>query len=235
MRDPWAASDGPRKGRNFLEDCEAISALRMILDCGEPAARTLLDRALTPCTVGGRQVIAHQGDPSSHCWFVLEGNVRVQALGLDGQRQQLAQHGPGELFGAYPVPTIHRAEIVAAEDVVLLRGETLVIARLAAEVPEIGAGLATLFARQLDRAMDLMAARNTYSAAGRVYHRLIELADRDNRIVPPPQVTALALSANTTRETASRALAVLTRRGIISRSDEALVILAPRMLLDLVC
>lgn len=44
----------------------------------------------------------------------------------------------------------------------------------------------------------------------------------------------LALCANTTRETASRAIAALIRRGVISRDERELVILAPRMLRELI-
>ena len=88
--------------------------------------------------------------------------------------------------------------------------------------------------RALDRALDRMATRSTYSAAGRVYSELLALADGRDHIVPAPQVTTLALSANTTRETASRAIAVLIRRGIVSREDGQMQIHAPRMLADMV-
>jgi DNA-binding GntR family transcriptional regulator len=47
-------------------------------------------------------------------------------------------------------------------------------------------------------------------------------------------VTALALNANTSRETASRAISALERRGVISRSDRYMTIVAPRMLEDMV-
>lgn len=213
---------------------EQISAVRAIFRCDEPSAALLLKGALRYRTASAKQVIARQGEASEHCWLVIDGRVRVQALGLDGQRQQLAQHGPGELFGAYPASTTHRAEIVALDDMQLFRGEAARLAELAQNHAPIGAAMAVLLARQLDRALDRMVARTTYSAAGRVYARLLELAGADNRILPSPQVTALALSANTTRETASRALAVLTRRGIIRRDEDALVILAPRMLLEMI-
>lgn len=221
-------------GRSSLDSDEQISAVRAIFRCDDASARLLLEGVLRYRTVSAKQVIVRQGDVCAHCWLVIDGRARVDALGLDGQRQQLAQHGPGELFGTYPAPATHRAEIVALDDMHLFRGEAALIAELAAGHAQIGAAMAILLARQLDRALDRMVARTTYSAAGRVYARLLELADNDNRIMPSPQVTALALSANTTRETASRALAVLTRREIIRREDDALVILAPRMLLEMV-
>jgi predicted transcriptional regulator len=82
--------------------------------------------------------------------------------------------------------------------------------------------------------LDRMAARTTLTAYGRVYAELLRLAGPSNRIEPPPVLSALALSVHTTRETTSRAIAHLLRRGIVSRTDEALNILAPRLLADLV-
>lgn len=217
-----------------LDVDERIAAVRAIFRCdGQTALR--LDGALAYQHVAAKQAIAHQGDPSNHCWLVIDGAVRVHALGIDGQRQQLAQHGPGEMFGAYPEPTVHRAEIVAQKEAHLLRAEARVLAALAAEHAPIGSALAILLARQLDRALDRMVARTTYSATGRVYAQLLQLAGDGLRIAPPPLVTALALSANTSRETASRALAALIRRGIVRRDDHELVIAAPRMLQELVC
>ncbi|HUD93031.1 Crp/Fnr family transcriptional regulator [Sphingobium sp.] len=178
--------------------------------------------------------MARQGEASFHCWLVVEGQVAMQIFGLEGQRQQLARHGPGEFFGAYPSATTYRAEIEVQVDTLLLRADTLGLAALVATDAQIGAGMAGLLARQLDRALDRMATRSTYSAAGRVYNELLALADGRDHIHPAPQITTLAMSAGTTRETASRAVTALTRRGIISREDGRLVIRAPRMLRDLI-
>jgi CRP-like cAMP-binding protein len=217
-----------------LDSDERIAAIKAIFQCDESCAH-LLDGKFRYQHRPARALIARQGDPSRHCWIIVDGLVGVQALGIDGQKQQLAQHGPGELFGAYPGPTTHRAEILALDDTSLLCAEASAIAAIAAEQVAIASAMAILLARQLDRALDRMVARTTYSAAGRVYARLLELSGTDNRIEPPPRITTLALSANTTRETASRAIAVLVRRGIVQRDENALVILAPRMLLELVC
>jgi CRP/FNR family cyclic AMP-dependent transcriptional regulator len=216
-------------------DFEAqIEAIGAIFRCDRPSAESL-DRVLIPQRIAAKQILARQGEASHHCWLVIDGGVRVETFGVDGQRQQLAQHGPGEFFGAYPVPTTHRAEIAALVDTHLLRAEAVTIAALVSTDAQIGAGMARLLARQLDRALDRMVARTTYSAAGRVYAELLALADGRDLVAPPPRVTTLALSANTTRETASRAIAALIRRGIISRDDHALTIHAPRMLLELIC
>jgi len=217
-----------------LEFDEQITAVRAIFRSDEALAQLLLRHALRYRFVGAKQLLGRQGDLSGLCWLVIDGSVRIQAISVDGQRQQLAQHGPGEMFGAYPEPVALRGEILALDDTHLFQADAQQLAALAAQQAPIGAALAILLARQLDRALDRMLARTTYSAAGRVYARLLDLADKDNSIAPPPQVTALALSANTTRESASRALAALVRRGIISRDEQALVIRAPRMLHDMI-
>jgi DNA-binding GntR family transcriptional regulator len=53
-------------------------------------------------------------------------------------------------------------------------------------------------------------------------------------ICPAPVLANLAVRAYTTRETVSRAVSALERRGIISRHADALVIVAPHRLEELV-
>lgn len=215
---------------NHEDQIEAIGA---IFRCERDSASTLADIVSVHQHAAG-DVLASQGGPANHFWLVTEGAVRVDAFGVDGQRQQLAQYGPGEGFGAFPEASTHRAEISAASEATLLRFEATRLAAVVAGDAQVGAGMARLLARQLDRALDRMVTRTTYSAAGRVYAELLSLAGESARIAPPPKITALALSANTTRETASRAIAVLIRRGIVTRDDTCLVIASPRMLMDLI-
>ena len=89
-------------------------------------------------------------------------------------------------------------------------------------------------ARQLDLVLDRMAARIGLSATGRFYRALLMLADDEGTIRPAPVVAAMALSVHTTRETGSRALAALLRRGIAERLPDGLRIVSRRMLEDLV-
>lgn len=217
-----------------MELDERIEVVGAIFRCDRASAESLC-AVLSLHRLSGKDILARQGEGSHHCWLVIDGGVRVETLGIEGQRQLVAQYGPGEFFGAYPAPTTHRGEIVALVDTQLLRADAVAMADLIGTCAQLGAGMARLLARQLDRALDRMIARTTYSAAGRVYAEIIALAGGSDRIAPPPRVTTLALSANTTRETASRAIAALIRRGVISRDDNELVIHAPRMLMEMVC
>lgn len=216
----------------MLKD-EWLTAIAAVLGCSDEIAATL-GQKMRHCLVPHKTVIAHQGDLSDHCWLVLDGTVRVQLIGWDGRRVQLAYHGPGEFFGAYPEATTCRADVIANGDVRALRISTSVIAGLAETHASISYGLSRLLARQRDLALDRMAARTTLSASGRVHSELLRLADDDNCICPVPTVTALAMSVNTTRETASRTITALERRGIIRREGQILTIQAPRMLEEMV-
>jgi CRP/FNR family transcriptional regulator, cyclic AMP receptor protein len=178
--------------------------------------------------------IALQGDPSEHLYLVIEGAATMEVFGIEGQQAQLARHGPGEIFGAYPQATSHRADIIAQGAAILLSIPTARIAEMARTDAEIATGLAALLARQLDIVLDRMSARIGLSATGRFYRALLALADGEDIIAPPPVVAALALSVNTTRETGSRALAVLVRRGIVDRQPDRLRIVSRRMLEELV-
>lgn len=181
-----------------------------------------------------RASVALRGDPSSHLYLVIEGMASADLFGVDGQYAQLAGYGPGELFGAYPEPTTHRADIVALGELVALVIETRTITELATAHPPIAQGISFLMARQLDLVLDRMAARIGLSATGRCYRALLSRSDEEGWIKPLPVLSALAIGVNTTRETASRALANVVRRGIVERHDQGLKIVSVRMLEELV-
>jgi CRP-like cAMP-binding protein len=220
-------------GRGHLAVKEHVSAIAACFGCGDDAAR-LLAAAMNEKRVERRTPVALRGDAATQLFLLLEGGVVAEIFGVDGQQAQLARHGPGEIFGAYPMPSSYRADIVATSDVRLLSIGTLDLVALVYAHAEIGAGLSRLLARQLDLLLDRMAARIGLSAIGRFHKALLELADQDGAINPAPVISALALSVNTTRETGSRALAALLRRGIVERQGEGLRVVSRRMLEEMI-
>ena len=94
----------------------------------------------------------------------------------------------------------------------------------------VGLALSRVLLRQLSAATAQMVARTTLTAQGRVYQRLLELAGAADRIAPLPVLAHLAEEVHTTRETASRAVHALERRGIVRREGRALVIVSRRRL-----
>ena len=81
-----------------------------------------------------------------------------------------------------------------------------------------------------------MVNRTTLSAPGRVYAELLRLARLGDGITirPAPVHAALAVNVQSTRETVSRAVNAIERRGIVRREDDALVIVAAQRLEEMV-
>lgn len=191
-----------------------------------------------------------QGDACSRCWLVIEGAVALRTVGLEGQPVQLASYGPGEFVGAFPAPRQQPGELAATAPTRMLEAATIDLARLARSVPEIGAGLAALLARQHDKLIARMASQIALSAPGRVYAELLALAEGSgagesgaagsggagsgDTIRPAPVLAALALRVNTTRETASRAVSAAERRGLLRRDGGNLIIVSRERLAALV-
>lgn len=210
-----------------------IAVVQGCFGCTEGCAR-ILAAEMTSRSVTHRTVLAINGDRSAHLLLVVEGAVVAELFSVDGQQAQLARHGPGEIFGAYPEESIFRANMTAVGQTRLLTIASSQLRALAADHAEIANGIANLLARQLDLVLDRMAARIGLSATGRFYRALLQLSDSDGQIEPAPVVAALALSVHTTRETASRALATLVRRGIVLRQENGLRIVSRRMLEELI-
>lgn len=212
---------------------EQLSSIAACFGCSADSAQLLLS-AMTEKSFTPGANIALRGDPSTLLYLILEGAVVAEIFGIDGQQAQLTRHGPGEIFGAYPEPTLHRADFRVTGTARLLSIPAQTLATLAMAHGDIGSGIAGLLARQLDRMLDRMAARIGLSASGRFHKALLQLADEKGEIRPAPVISALALSVHTTRETGSRALAALLRRGIVERGDDHLRIVSRRMLEEMV-
>ena len=126
------------------------------------------------------------------------------------------------------------AALVTISKTRLLASTVEAIERLALQRPDFALAIARAYARQAGTMTQRLASRISLTAAGRIYARLLELAGPDNVIAPPPVVSALAVSVQTTRETTSRTISALERRGIIHRDEKQLVIQSPRMLEDMI-
>ena len=215
-----------------MEQADRISVVQAIFGCDAAEAEALNAR-LRFATADHASTIAFQGDDSCECQFVVAGSVGLRALGSEGQYTQVATIEPGEVFGAFPDTGTHSVEAVAQEAVELLVIGTAQLREIASNHAAIAGGLAALYAGQLANVLERLAARVTLSAKGRVYSEMLDLSGSDGRITPVPVVSAIAVRAQTSRETASRAISQLERRGVLERGDAHWQITSLRMLEDL--
>lgn len=216
-----------------MERTDRLAALASFFACS-PAAAEKLNDAMTFVVYRHKDVLIHQGDLGAKVWIVLDGRAQLQVIGSDGQTQLLLAHGPGELFGALPDERIFVSDVIARDSIAVLEISTAKFNRLIEEEGRIGSGLSMILARQYNAVLDRMAARISLTAIGRVYAVLLNEAGNGNVISPPPVIAALGLMAQTTRETASRAMSDLIRRGIVLRNPEKLTIVSRSLLEDMI-
>jgi CRP/FNR family transcriptional regulator, cyclic AMP receptor protein len=215
-----------------MEADDRLSSLASLFGCTLPAAQQL-DDLMSFVIYRHKDILIHQGGLCTKVWIVLDGWAQLQVIGGDGQVQLLAAHGPGELFGALPKERIFVCDVIAQDKLSVLEVSSTKLQALTRDNNQIANGLAMILARQYQALLDRMATRITLTAIGRVYAELLNQASDDNLIAPPPVVAALGLKAQTTRETASRAINNLLRRGIITRDARQLRIVSRSLLEDM--
>jgi CRP-like cAMP-binding protein len=150
----------------------------------------------------------------------------------------LHEYHSGDLFGALGEiePVRQDADVRALDEARALVLDAAEFAMLAQQHGCISLALSRMLLKRLRRTTERMYERAAVSAVGRVYAELLRQAraSADLTIRPAPVVAELALRVSTTRETASRAINGLERRGIIRRDTGALAIIAPTRLEEMI-
>ena len=210
---------------------------------GIPAFGTLADEDLAavaevtvPRTFQSGEFVFREGDRSDTCYVVRSGHVRVVREHTDGRSITLATLGPGEIFGELAMfdAEVRSATVESLE-------ETEVIAILAGDMrrvlrnhPEIAVKLLGALSRRLRETNERLTRQSFQSVQSRVAAVLAELvasarsegAGETNVLITATQ-TDLAQLAGSSRESASRFLAVLERAGIITQGRGRLTVHDP--------
>jgi CRP-like cAMP-binding protein len=187
---------------------------------------------------GVRATVIRRGDRVSALHIVIRGLAHAVLYSLDGQMVLLHEYRSGDLFGVVspPYTATHDADVVSIEELALFLLEGSALALLAEQHRCISSALLRIMVDRLQQTAARMYEHIAVSATGRVHAELLRQArlSPDLAIRPIPVLAELALRVSTTRETASRAVSALERRGIVRRSDEALIVVAPHRLEELI-
>jgi CRP-like cAMP-binding protein len=200
------------------------------------------------------EVVFREGDASNTCYVVREGHARAIHEHGDGRTITLATFGPGDIFGELAMfeDELRSATVEAIEptSVVAVLGPDM--RRLMSEYPEISTRLVIALSRRLREANARLSRQSFQTVQSRVAVVLSQLVARElanagkpdrgeaghSETDAPPGgdvlVTAtqadLAQLAGSSRESASRFLAVLERAGVISQGRGRLVVHDPEAL-----
>lgn len=201
----------------------------------EPDDLRRVAQLAVPRSFQAGEVVFREGDASDTCYVVHTGHARAVHQHGDGRTLTLATFGPGDIFGELALfeDELRSATVEALEptSVVAVLGPDM--RRLMREHPEIALRLVIALGRRLRETNERLARRSFQSVQSRVAAVLGELvaqdpAARDVTIVATQ--ADLAKLAGTSRESASRFLAVLERAGVISQGRGRLVVHDPQAL-----
>src|SRR5271166_6233448 len=179
------------------------------------------------------QAVFREGDSSDTCYIVRQGHARAIRTHGGGRTITLATFGPGDIFGELAMFEDERrsatVEAIEPTSVVAVLGPDM--RRLMTQHPEISMRLVVALGRRLREMNERLSRQSFQTVQSRVAVVLSELVDQavaDGRPGSDVLVTAtqadLAQLAGSSRESASRFLAVLERAGVISQGRGRLVV-----------
>lgn len=212
-------------------DFDLATRIAQLFACSETVAAELAAAALVR-RHGAGATILHQGEACGRVMVLLDGHIRAGMVTLDGRVLQVAEHRPGDIFGGVDPGREQAADLVAITAATVASFSTQEFYALAERHACVGVILARAMVRQFGALTQLVSARLTLSATGRVHAELLRMArEQDGRWIRPlPVLSDLALRVQTARETVSRAVSALERRGIVQRHEDGLEIIAPARL-----
>ncbi len=210
---------------------------------GVPAFETLAPEDLervagvaVPRRFAAREVVFHEGEDSDTCYVVRSGHAR--ALRDHGEDRQitLAQFGPGDIFGELAMFDDERrsatVDAVDALEVVAILGKDM--RSLMRRHPDIAVELVIALGRRLREANARLARQSFQTVQSRVATVLGDLVEQARTegagsagVLVVATQAEVAQLAGSSRESASRFLAVLERAGIISQGRGRLVVHEP--------
>jgi len=222
-----------------VEDTAAL--LAQVPAFGElgPAELGAVAAVAVPRSFSAGEAVFREGDASSTCYIVRSGHARAIREHLDGRQLTLATFGPGEIFGELAMfdDELRSATVEAIEELEALAILGDDMRRLMREHAEIAVKLAVALVRRLRDTNDRLARQSFQTVQSRVaavLGQLVEQAQREGAQRADVTITAtqadLAKLAGSSRESASRFLAVLERAGVISQGRGRLTVHDPTAL-----
>jgi CRP/FNR family transcriptional regulator len=185
------------------------------------------------------EVVFREGDESNTCYIVRSGRARAVREHSDGRSITLATFGPGEIFGELAMFDDERRSatveaIESTEAIAILGGD---MRRLLRRHPDISVKLLSALGRRLRETNERLARQSFQTVQSRVAAVLLQFVTAaqaegrgDGDVLINSTQADLAQLAGSSRESASRFLAVLERAGVITQGRGKLTVHDPEAL-----
>jgi CRP-like cAMP-binding protein len=221
------------------ETAELLSRIPVFAELGADDLGRVAQVAV-PRAYDGQHVIFREGDDSDTCYIVRSGHARAIRQHSDGRTITLARFGPGDIFGELAMFDDERrsATVEALDDLNTVAIPGSAMRRLLERHPEIAVKLVIALGRRLRAANERLSRQSFQTVQSRVaavLDQLVEQARAEgeggrNDVLVTATQAELAQLAGSSRESASRFLAVLERAGVISQGRGRLTVHDPAAL-----
>ena len=185
------------------------------------------------------EAVFREGDDSDTCYVVHSGHARALREHPDGRQITLATFGPGDIFGELAMFDDERrsatVEATDALEVLGILGPDM--RRLLRRHPDMAVMLVIALGRRLRAANERLARQSFQTVQSRVAAVLAQLVDEaraegagEGDVIVVATQADVAKLAGSSRESASRFLAVLERAGVITQGRGRLTVHDPAAL-----
>lgn len=185
------------------------------------------------------RVIFREGDESDTCYVVRSGHARAIREHADGRTIALSTFGPGSIFGELAMFESERrsatVETIDGLEAVAILGADM--RRLMRDNVEVALGVVVSLGRRLRAANERIASQSFQTVQSRVATVLTQLVDEaqaegaaERDVLVIATQADVAKLAGSSRESASRFLAVLERAGVIEQGRGKLTVHDPSAL-----
>lgn len=218
----------------------AQAVLQQAFGCGAALAATIAALGRAADHTRGA-VLWPRGDDSAASLLTL-GRAAELAYGREGAALVLHALAPGEFFGEIigsggAVPGgEHGTQVEALSDGAATHFAAAALVRLMESYPLVALAIARHLSARIAAMRQRMLETALLSASGRIAAELLRQsrAASDGVIRPLPVWSELAVIVQSTRETVSRTVSGLEKRGVLKRVEGGLALVAPHRLEELV-
>jgi CRP/FNR family transcriptional regulator len=221
------------------DNAELLSRIPVFAELGAEDLGRVAQVAV-PRSYEGQHVIFREGDDSDTCYIVRSGHARAIRQHSDGRTITLARFGPGDIFGELAMFDDERrsATVEALDDLSTVAIPGSAMRNLLQRHPEIAVKLVIALGRRLRAANERLSRQSFQTVQSRVaavLDQLVEQARSEGEagardVLVTATQAELAQLAGSSRESASRFLAVLERAGVISQGRGRLTVHDPAAL-----
>ncbi|MEL7453856.1 MAG: Crp/Fnr family transcriptional regulator [Pseudomonadota bacterium] len=179
--------------------------------------------------------LVQQGDASDSVYLIENGALDIISYTENGHEIWLSEAGPGDLIGEISAltGTKRTSSVRAASPASAISVSRAALNQIMRDHGAVALAVARLLASRLHATSAQVAELVAMSVNSRIYAELIRMGTQDTEdqerviVKTPISISALGQRVHASRESASRAISRLVKRGLVKRGEDEWIIIIP--------